>query len=298
MTLRNHARRPRRGIAAIRRSASKLRSPSPRAAIVGGCALALIAAPIALASAGAAHSNHSTRTAHAAGTEAAGGFPLRGAIHNPASSAFFRTTGIFANSANWTTRVENLGTGGASINACHAPAGGVACLDAYNLSGGLAFMVNATGASGGEILLQNPSSAPFTTNAHGVASGLNANYLQGKQASEFQLANQPAANSDELGGQPPSSYVSTGQLLFADVLAGPKLQEGSGGATSVKQLGSSYTITFAAANISKCAYTVSPTGAALNSGQLGVESDSSNTSAVIVNAPTGFSAGFDLQVVC
>ena len=139
--------------------------------------------------------------------------------------------------------------------------------------------------------------APFTTNGHGEAKGLNANYLQGKQASEFQLANQPAANANELGGQPASAYVSSGQLLFADIEASLVIQS-TNGATSVSHQESTYTVTFGAINVSKCAYTASPQGAALTSGQLGVAASTTSTSAVLVNAPAGFSGGFDLQVVC
>ncbi|MHB8492825.1 MAG: hypothetical protein ACYDA6_11525, partial [Solirubrobacteraceae bacterium] len=180
-------------------------------------------------------------------------------------------------------------------------AGGLACLEAYNLSAGLAFMVNTAGNVGGEILLRNPNGAPFTTNAHGVAAGLNANYLEGRQASEFQLVGQPAANSNELAGQPASSYVSAGQLLSAEVLAGPKLQEGGRGATAVAEPSAgtyTYTVTFGTANVSKCAYTASPVGAALTTGALGVEAAAGNASAVTVRAPSGFAGAFDLQVVC
>jgi hypothetical protein len=262
-----------------------------RAGVLSACALALAAAPVALAAQG-----HGGPVAHSAGSEAAGGYPIRGAIHNPPHSSYYRTTGIFSNSASWTNRVENYGSGGAALDACHAPGGGTPCLDGYNLSGGLAFIFQTSGNSGGEILLRNPNGAPFTTNAHGVASGLNANFLQGKQASEFQLANQPAANANALGGQPASAYVNSGQLLFADVVPGPGIRA-TRGATAVSKSGEAYVVTFGSSNVSTCSYTASPAGAALSGGQLGVEAGSTN-SAVVVNVPSGFSGGFDLQVVC
>ena len=145
------------------------------------------------------------------------------------------------------------------IYGCRSLKGGLPCLDADNLKGGPAFEFITTGAIGGSILVANSSAAPFTTNGHGVATGLNANYLQGKQASEFQLASQPAANASELGGQPPSAYVSTGQLLFADVGAGPVIQN-TRGATTVGQLETTYTVVFGTTNVSKCAFTASPQG--------------------------------------
>lgn len=285
---------------------SKTSNYSPKAlgnvlgGIVGRGALpialaAAIATPVAIAS-----GNGSPARARTAGLAAAGGLPIRGGIHNPPHSSYFRTTGLFSDNGGWTTRIENLGNGGAAILGCHAFEGGLPCLDSYNMAGGLAFTFNTSGKVGGEILLRNPNGAPFTTNAHGVATGLNANFLQGRQASEFQLASQPAANAtnaEKLAGQPASAYVSAGQLLFANVVTGPKL-EGARGATAVTQSGTAYTITFGTADISKCAFTASPRGAALTSGQFGVEPSAKSKSDVIVNAPSGFAGGFYLQVTC
>jgi hypothetical protein len=204
---------------------------------------------------------------------------------------------MFANSNTWAMRVANSGLGGAAIAECHAPVGDLACLNSDDHGSGLAFVFETTGNTGGEILLPSPGGAPFTTNAHGIATGLNANYLQGKQASEFQLTNQPAANSEKLGGQPATAYVGTSQLLFADVAAGAKLQS-TRGATAVSQSGNEYTVTFGTTNVSTCSFTASPAGAALTAGQLGVAPDSTHTSEVVVSAPAGFDGGFDLQVVC
>jgi hypothetical protein len=252
-----------------------------RAAVLSGTVLALAAAPAALAGS----------------LGDAGGQPVRGGVKNPASGGYFQTTQIWANNSSWGTRQSNLGDGGSAIYGCRSVAGGLPCLDADNLKGGTAFTFITTGNTGGTILVGNANAAPFTTNGHGEAKGLNANYLQGKQASEFQLAAQPAANANELGGQPASSYVNTGQLLFADVGAGPVIQN-TRGATTIGQLETTYTVVFGTTNVSKCAYTASPQGAALTTGQLGVAASASNSSAVLVTAPSGFSGGFDLQVVC
>ncbi len=222
---------------------------------------------------------------------------MRGGVKNPHLGGFFGTTQIWANNSTWGTRQSNLGSGGSAIYGCRSLKGGLPCLDADNLKGGPAFEFITTGATGGSILVANSGAAPFTTNGHGVATGLNANYLQGKQASEFQLASQPAANANALGGQPPSSYVSTGQLLFADVGPGPVIQN-TRGATTVVQLETTYTVVFGTTNVSKCSFTASPQGAALSAGQLGVAPSTSNASAVVVSAPAGFAGGFDLQVAC
>jgi hypothetical protein len=252
-----------------------------RVALIPGVLVAVVGTPVALAGSLADD----------------GGQPVRGGVENPSSGGYYQTTQIWANNSSWGTRQSNLGSGGSAIYGCRSLKGGLPCLDADNLKGGTAFTFITTGSTGGTIDVGSSTAAPFTTNGHGVATGLNANYLQGKQASEFQLANQPAANATELGGQPASSYVSTSQLLFADVASGPSI-ESTRGATSVGQSGTTYTVVFGTTNVSKCSYTASPQGAALTSGQLGVAASSTNTSAVVVSAPSGFSGGFDLQVVC
>jgi hypothetical protein len=261
-----------------------------RAALLGVATAAVVAAPVALAAGTSTH-----HFAHAA--TLADNTPLKGAIHNPASGAYLRTTGIFANFSSWTTRIQNVGSGGAGTFGCKASSSGSACLASENNNGGLAFTFASTGSTGGKILLTNPNAAPFTTNAHGQASGLNANYLQGKEAKEFQLAKEPAANANELGGKPASEYLTTGQLLFADVSSEAKIVS-TRGATAVTPSGQTFTITFGTANLSKCSLTASPTGAALTTGQLGVEVSTSNASQAIVSAPSGFTGGFDLQVLC
>ena len=173
-------------------------------------------------------------------------------------------------------------------------------LEASNRSSGFAVQFTSSGSTAGTILLKNTAGAPFTTNAKGVATGLNANYLQGQEASAFQLAGQPAANAtnaataanaEKLGGQPPSAYLTTGQVLFATVNAEHKL-ENTRGATSITTLeeakpqagatptsGSTYTVVFAS-NVSKCSSTASPIGQALTSGQLGVGPTNGNANGV------------------
>lgn len=262
------------------------------AVALAGAALALAAATVAPAALAAGTGNGRAHSAFLSDNK-----PLKGAIHNPASSAFLRTTGIFANFSGWTARIQNLGSGGAGVFGCKASGSSQACLASENGKGGLAFTFATNGNVGGQILLTNPNGAPFTTNAHGEATGLNANYLQGKQASEFQLASKPAANSEALGGVPASEYAKTSQLLFADVSSTGTILS-TRGATAASTSTNSFTVTFGTLNVSKCSFTASPQGAALAGGALGVEASGSSTSAVVVNAPAGFTGGVDLQVVC
>lgn len=280
------APRLRRGLASLRAA------PAGKAIAISGALIAIGVAPVALASGWSSGSE--ARSAGFGGRSS-----LRGGIHNPPHSSFSRTTGLFANTNGWVMRMKNLGGGGGATLLCGAPAGGSACLEASNRSSGFAFQFASDGSTGGTILLKNASGAPFTTNAHGVASGLNANYLEGKQASEFQLASKPAAKAEDaekLGGQPASAYAM-GQLLFADVSAEGKVVS-TRGASTISKSGTTYTLTFGATDVSRCSYTASPLGKALSEGQIGVAPVSGKASEVEVSLPAKDEAGFDLQVIC
>lgn len=268
----------------FRRLPRPLSASGGRAVAVAGAALAIAVAPVALA-------NGTGPSAKAASHSKA---TLVGGIHNPAHTAFSRTTGLFANTKGFVARIKNQGAGGAATLPCSAATGGT-CLEAANGSTGFAFSFSSAGAAGGTITMKSPEAAPFTTNAHGVATGLNANFLQGHQATDFQLASKPATDAESLGGKPASSYLTTGQVLFATV-SGETLQS-TRGATAVTKSGSTYTVTFGG-DVSKCAYTASPEGAALTEGQIGVAPAGGNDGGVDVIVPGGYTGGFDLQVDC
>jgi len=138
-----------------------------------------------------------------------------------------------------------------------------------------------------------------------VATGFNANYLQGKTASQFLGVSQQAADSAKLGGVAASSYVQTsqlsgyaqGQLLFADVSQAGALGNTRGATAAALAGPMSYTVTFSS-NVSKCSYTASPIGAALSGGSIGVGPDTANGDVVDVNSPSALTQGFSLQVIC
>jgi hypothetical protein len=99
----------------------------------------------------------------------------------------------------YVTRQSNISTGasagGGAVYGCRTPAGGTAagtapCLRGSNLAGGNAFeFATSGGPAAGRITVGDPSvanpGAPFTTNATGVATGLNADQVDGKHASEL-----------------------------------------------------------------------------------------------------------------
>src|SRR3954447_22944068 len=115
--------------------------------------------------------------------------PVRGGARNPspnASLSYTRETQIIANNATFGTRQSNKSaTGGGAIYGCRARTGTRACLRASNLSNGRAFSfaTNSGTEVGG---IDGPATAaPFTTSATGVATGLNADRVDGQSATEI-----------------------------------------------------------------------------------------------------------------
>jgi hypothetical protein len=137
---------------------------------------------------------------------AATGDALREGQRNGTAS---RETEIISNTSEtgrakggYATRQSNLSTsGGGAIYGCRAGTGVNTnpCLRANNLEGGLAFEFNATkGDTGGTVTVGNGGDAkkPFTTNATGVATGLNADEVDGQSANEIADAATAKAAAD------------------------------------------------------------------------------------------------------
>jgi hypothetical protein len=184
---------------------------------------------------------------------AATGHVLRENVRNPTATSETQIVGRIAgtdnNTGGYTTRQSNLSdTGGGAFYGCRAAAkvqNGPAvepCVRANNLSTGLAFEFNTThGDTAGTITVGGGGDAnkPFTTNATGVATGLNADRVDSKSADDIVTQ---AVNSAS---------------RFADVAADGKL-DGGRGVTSVAVQGPAtdavYRVVFAD-DISKCALT-------------------------------------------
>lgn len=106
----------------------------------------------------------------------------------------------------YSTRQSNLsGSGGGAIYGCRSTAKANAkdeknpCLRANNLSSGLAFEFRAThGNVAGDISVANggDGAKPFTTNATGVATGLNADRVDGLGAEDLAKATQAIATKE------------------------------------------------------------------------------------------------------
>jgi len=109
-----------------------------------------------------------------------------------ASAALSSETQIIANTGGYGTRQSNKSdNGGGAIYGCRSRAGGTErgnepCVRARNLTDGRAFEFESSGGSEvGVIRSGNPDGAPFTTNATGVATGLNADEVDGRSADEI-----------------------------------------------------------------------------------------------------------------
>jgi hypothetical protein len=121
------------------------------------------------------------------------GNPLRQGARNPSSNASLaltRETQIIADSPTYGTRQSNKrnGDGGGAIYGCRSALPNEPCVKAVNLNTGHAFEFTTRGKEGGSITVGDPAGAPFTTNATGVATGLNADRVDGKSASDFAAA--------------------------------------------------------------------------------------------------------------
>lgn len=185
---------------------------------------------------------------------------------NNASAALSSETQIIANTGTYGTRQSNKSdNGGGAIYGCRSKLGGSEkgnepCVRSSNLADGRAFEFSSNGGTEvGRITSGNTKSAPFTTNATGVATGLNADQVDGKGAEEIQKAATDAAHTDAVA-------TAQGLTSFAAVAADGTLG-GKRGASAASTTGTgTYTVTFAA-DISACAIqateaTVTDAGAA------------------------------------
>lgn len=182
---------------------------------------------------------------------------LRGGQRNPSenpSQTFTSETQIIADNATYGTRQSNKSdSGGGAIYGCRSTPGGTPkakfpCIRANNLAGGRAFEFDtANGPEVGAITSSNPNAAPFVTNAHGVATGLNADQVDGKNADDIKNDTLKAAHDDAVA-------TAQGMTLFAAVGADGTLGAHRGATTAAKTASTTgdYTVTFPN-DISACA---------------------------------------------
>lgn len=226
----------------------------------------------------------------------------------------------------YVTRQSNLSdSGGGAIYGCRSKAGGTAatppqnpCVRASNLSDGHAFEFNS---SNGDIVGAITAGAggdtkrPFTTNATGVATGLNSDRLDGLHASEVVASARTkaglaaetadtAADANTLDGLDSSAFARKNDIMWAFVSSAGALIRSSGGVTS-SQVGTGRYIVSFPRDITTCSYTATsaaPDNIGVNPQETGVNENSGTTDTVAVrtedSAGTDVDDEFMLQVLC
>jgi hypothetical protein len=206
---------------------------------------------------------------------------------NPSSGSLTRETQIIANNGSYGTRQSNKrnGEGGGAIYGCRSEAGKEPCVRANNLKGGRAFEFATVGKEAGFIQVGDTSAPPFSTNATGKVTNLDADKVDGKSSEEF---------------------ASAGDLGFASVKADGTFVAGRGATasalTSAEQ--NTYTITFNK-DVSKCSFTANAVGVSSANG-FGVEPVAGAVTQVRVDQqdddagppPVDRGRDFHLQAIC
>jgi hypothetical protein len=217
------------------------------------------------------------------------GNTVKGGSRNPSPDsrrAYTKETEIIANVNTYGTRQSNKSNnGGGAVYGCRSGAGGTAkgnepCVRASNLAAGRAFEFNSnTGTEVGQIT-GPATAAPFTTTAKGVATGLNADQVDGKSADEI-VAGAQALNK------------------FAVVAADGTLAAGARGAKTVAHTAATgdYNVDFDS-DVSKCVSTATITGA--TAGEITTDAVDADTLVVHTFSSAGAAAdrAFHLVVTC
>ena len=130
---------------------------------------------------------------------------LREGKRNPSSGSAKHETELISSSKTYGTRQSNIrsGNGGGAIYGCRSNPGREACIRSNNLEEGRAFEFETDGGEAGRIETKADTGRPFTTNATGVATGLNADRVDGLHAAKIDFRapiNTPSTKLLELGG--------------------------------------------------------------------------------------------------
>jgi hypothetical protein len=261
---------------------------NPRAALLTAGVIALIGTPAAALGAGE-------------------GSPLDGGARNPSADPrqnYTKETEVIANVDTYGTRQSNKSdNGGGAIYGCRSKAGGSAaknepCLRGVNLNLGSAFEFQTNGLLGGLITVGRggDTAKPFTTNATGVATGLNADRVDGRNGDDLLGKTEKAADADKLDGRDSTSFAAAGDLLFARVAADGTVSASRGGTVTATAPGAdgTSTVTFPV-DVSNCSFTATQNGA--TSAGISFAATSAGGRAVTVDQDGG-PVAFHLQVIC
>jgi hypothetical protein len=213
------------------------------------------------------------------------GNSVRGGARNPspdARRAYTKETEIIANVNTYGTRQSNKSNnGGGAVYGCRSgdggtPKGNEPCVRASNLTTGRAFEFNSNNGTEVGAITGPATAAPFTTTAKGVATGLNADQVDGKSADEITAA---------------------ALAKYATVSGAGARGDQRGATAAARSAAGVYSVDFNA-DVSKCARTVSVTGDA--AGLATTTATDADTVAVHTfdGAAAAADRAFDLVVTC
>jgi hypothetical protein len=221
---------------------------------------------------------------------------LIGGKRNPRSGAYDTETKVIATNDSWGMRYSNrtVGGGGGVLFGCRSEPGGTPqrnypCMRSRNVANGLAFEFVTAGLLGGTISVGQggDTAKPFTTNATGVATGLNAERVGSKTPAQL--------TSDAVS-------AVQGTLSFARVsAAGANLS--SRGVSSVAHPSTgTYTVTFANP-VNGCALTGTQSATGTDVGTVGTQLAADNrtvtvTTLELIPDPAPADRAFDISAVC
>ena len=221
---------------------------------------------------------------------------LIGGKRNPSSGSFKAETKVIASNDTWGMRYSNraVGGGGGLLFGCRSEPGGTPqrnypCARSRNVANGLAFEFLTAGAVVGTISAGRggDNTKPFTTNATGVATGLNAERVGSKT---------PA----QLTGDAVSAVQGT--LSFARVSAAGASIAARGVSGVAHPSTGTYTVTFANP-VNACALTATQSATGTDVGTVGTQVGTDNRTVTVTTlgllpAPELADRAFDISAVC
>lgn len=231
------------------------------------------------------------------------GTNVLGGQRNPtlnSSKSYSGETQIIAQNDTYGTRQSNKGGGGGAIYGCRSAVNMPPCIRTVNMNQGHAFEFFTRGLEGGTITVGNGGAAtrPFTTNATGVATGLNADKVDGKSADEIakEAVATAVASATDASAKAATALVATTNQT-AQVSDAGVLSKARGAAKAEKTATGVYDVTFST-DVSACLPTATVGGTA--GGQLSVTQPSPTVVHVTTFDKTGTAAdsAFSLLVTC
>jgi hypothetical protein len=190
------------------------------------------------------------------------GDPILGGARNPSPNqeqSLTRETEIIATTNSYGTRQSNKSdNGGGAIYGCRSRAGGSErgnepCIRANNLSNGRSFEFESEGEEAGRIEVGRGGDGvrPFSTDATGVATGLNADRVDGLEGAQI-------------------------APRFARVSENGTLQGGRGATGARRTSAGNYSVDFSG-DVTNCAYSATQVSFDENNGAVAVEQEDSDT---------------------